>query len=35
MNGPRVIRRLRDLMLYLICAAGLLLLNAIYQGFQK
>ena len=28
-------RRLRDLMLYLLCAAGLLLLNAIYQGFQK
>lgn len=28
-------RRLRDLMLYLLSAAGLLLLNAIYQGFQK
>ena len=28
-------RRLLDLMLYLLCAAGLLLLNAIYQGIQK
>ena len=28
-------RRLRDLMLCLLCSAGLLLLNAIYQGLQK
>ena len=35
MKEQRVMRRIRDLMLYLICAAGLLLLNAIYQGLQK
>ena len=28
-------RSLRDLMIYLLSAAGLLLLNAIYQGLQK
>ena len=35
MKEQRVMLRLRDLMLYLLCAATLLALKAIFEGMTK